>query len=569
MPSSTRSQLIGLPVRVVPAIATIVTLVGTWDAASLGVEPEDEPVILFSDVTLRAGIDFVQTIGDDEMSNIVESAGVGCGFLDYDGDGWLDIYLVNGHWREGLSDPNLDPALRNTLTSATDRLFRNRGDGTFEDVTTRAGIANTGYGMGVVVADYDADGDPDVYVTNYGPNFLYRNNGNGTFTDVAGGAGVDDPKFSVGAVFLDYNRDGWLDLYVGHYVDYDPDKYPEYKYYHAPDGFPGPRSYDGQQDMLFSGNASGGFVNVTDDAGIKVEPVGKAMGVSTFDYDRDGFADVFVSNDAMENFLLRNKGDGVFENLALDAGVAFGAAGEAAASMAAEIADYDGDGLFDLLVPDMTYCALYHNVDWGFTNDSAVSRIAGACARYHSWAGVFGDYDLDGHLDLYMSNGAVNRLEAHPDLVFLGDGRGRFRNVTEMAGDWVKTKYVSRGVARGDFDNDGDLDLLVGNLNSRPVLLRNDTPRRGRHWISVQLVGASSNRDAIGAIVSVKVGPHTMNRLRTSGGSYLSQHDSRLHFGLGGHGTVDLLEVTWPGGTRQTMSNVPADRLVTIREDEQ
>ncbi len=520
--------------------------------------------ILFTDVTLMSGIDFVETIGDDKMSNIVEAAGVGCAFLDYDGDGWMDVYLVNGCWREELSDPEIDPELREMLSAATDRLYRNRRDGTFEDVTVKVGVAGAAFGMGVVTGDYDGDGDVDIYVTNYGPNFLYRNNGDGTFTDVAATAGVDVPNFSVGASFVDYDRDGWLDLYVGGYVDFDPD----YKYYYAPDGFPGPLAYTGLQDRLFRGNADGTFTDVTNDAGIVIEPVGRAMGIGAFDYDNDGFIDLFISNDAMENFLLHNRGDGTFENRAWEAGVAFGEAGDATAAMAVEVADFDGDGFFDVFVPDLNFSCLYHNTGQGFFNDrSAVSGVAASCGQYDSWGSVFADFDLDGHLDLYVSNGDVHHLEAQEDLLFRGNGEGVFQDVSESAGDWASRKFVSRGVAGGDFDNDGDIDLLVASLNDRPVLLRNDSPRNGKHWLSVRLVGRSGNLDAIGSVVKVSVGGHTMTRQRTSGGSYLSQHDPRIHFGLGKHKKVDVLEITWPDGTRQVVKDVSVDATIILRQE--
>lgn len=522
------------------------------------------PPVVFTDVTLSAGIDFVETIGDADMTNIVESAGVGCGFIDYDGDGLMDLYLVNGCWLEGLSDPQLDPPERAKLAAATDRLYRNRGDGTFEDVTARAGLGRPGYGMGVVAADYDGDGDQDIYVTNYGPNFLYRNNGDGTFTEVAKAAGVDSSRFSVGAVFFDYDGDGRLDLYVGNYVRYDPD----YKYYYAPDGFPGPLAYTGQLDKLYRGNPDGTFTDVSGKAGIEIAPKGRAMGVGAFDYDRDGRADIFVSNDAMENFLFHNKGDGTFENRALLLGVAFGESGEATAAMGVDITDYDGDGLLDVFVPDMTYTCLYRNVGDGLFEDRAArSGIAAIMGQYVSWGSVFADFDLDGRLDLYVSNGDVHHLEPHEDVIFLGDGGGRFRDVSETAGEWMTRKYVGRGVAGADFDNDGDVDVLVTNLNDRPALLRNDTPRRGRHWLGIKLVGRFPNRDAIGAVVKVTFGHETLIRPRVCGGSYLSQHDPRLHFGLGEHIKADRVEVVWPDGSRQTTRDVQADRLVTIRQE--
>ncbi|MFQ6009103.1 MAG: CRTAC1 family protein, partial [Candidatus Zixiibacteriota bacterium] len=550
--------------RLLAMITLCMSLTAVAGGVSFALDPPVTSEIIFTDVTVAAGIDFVETIGDDKMSNIVESSGVGCAFFDYDNDGWMDIYLVNGCWREGLSDPEIDPPLRDKLSAATDRLYRNRGDGTFEDVTATAGVNKIGYGMGVVTGDYDADGDIDIYVTNYGPNFLYRNNGDGTFTDVAGDLGVDLPNFSIAALFVDYDRDSRLDLYVGGYVDYDPD----YKYYYAPDGFPGPLSYAGQQDRLFRGNTDGSFTDVTDDVGIVIEPVGRAMGIGAFDYNNDGFIDVFVSNDAMENFLFHNQGNGTFENRALEAGVAFGEAGDATAAMAAEIADIDGDGFFDLAVPDMKYSCLYHNTGQGFFNDqSAASGIAASCGQYVSWGSVFADFDLDGHLDLYISNGDAHHLEGHEDLLFRGNGKGGFEDISENAGDWAQQKFVSRGVAGGDYDNDGDIDLLVASLNDRPVLLRNDSPRNGRHWLSVRLVGRPANVHAIGAVVKASVNGHTMTRQRMSGGSYLSQHDPRIHFGLGKHKKVDVLEITWPDGSQQVVKDISADVMITIRQE--
>ena len=541
-------------------------LLGTTLVVALVVDPSlggpPDPPILFADVTVASGIDFIETIGDHEMSNIVESAGVGCGFLDYDGDGWLDIFLVNGRWLEGLSDPNLDPEQRKKLASATNRLYCNRGDGTFEDVTVRAGLAHPAYGMGMVVADYDGDGDADIYVTNYGPNSLYRNNGDGTFTDVAQQAGVDDKGFGVGALFFDYNRDGWLDLYVGNYLIYDPN----YRLYYAPDAFPGPLDYNGQQDKLYRNNGDGTFTDVTQLSGINVQPTGRAMGVGGVDYDDDGHLDIFVANDAMENFLFRNNGDGTFENRALVSGVAFGQHGDATSAMGVEIGDYDNDGRFDIFVPDMTYSCLYHNIGRGLFDDQAAKcGIAPAMGQYTGWGAVFTDYNLDGRLDLYVSTGDAHHLEPHEDVLLLGSESGRFADVTESAGECMAQKQVGRGAAGGDFDNDGDIDVLVTNLNDRPALLRNDTPRRDRHWLTVLLVGQPPNRDAIGAVVKIEVGKVRQMRQRMSGGSYLSQHDPRLHFGLGEHTKVDRLEVIWPDGTKSIMQDIRADQLLTVR----
>lgn len=538
-------------------------LAGLLQIPCMAATPPHMPRVRLTDVTSAAGIDFVETIGDNQMTNIIEATGVGCAFVDYDRDGWLDIYLVNGCWNSELSNRKLDKRERERLAVATDRLYRNRGDGTFVDVTVKAGLARVGYGMGIVVADYDGDGDADLYVTNFGPNFLYRNNGDGTFTEMAAAAGVDVPEYSVGAVVLDFDRDGWLDLYVSNYLDYNS-RNPLTDHVRA--GFPGPQAFAGQQDRLFRGRADGTFSDVTEQANIKTRPLGRAMGVSAFDSDNDGWTDIFVSNDMMENFLFHNLGNGTFDNIALEAGVAFGMAGQATSAMAAEAADVNGNGYFDLFVPDMKQSCLYRNGPNGFFDESMASGIAFASSRYHSWGAAFGDFDLDGNLDLYVSNGAVHRLEAQDDLLFMGDGRGNFQVVRFVASGQNHPSFVSRGVAVGDFDNDGDVDLLVASLNGRPVLWRNDTPRQGRHWLGVQLAGRPANRDAIGAIVKVTTGGKTMLRLRSSGNSYLSQHEHRLLFGLGDQAQAERLEVTWPDGSRQTLQDVAADQWLTLRQ---
>ena len=544
--------------------ATLLSLVfvATLGCMTIGLAASDP--LRFVDVTESAGLDFVETIGDDELSNLVEAAGVGCALVDYDGDGWLDIYLVSGHWRSDLSDEDLEAEVRERSASATDRLYRNRGDGTFEDVTEAAGVARAGFGMGVVAADYDADGDVDLYVTNYGPNFLYRNEGNGTFSEVAAQCGVTEPQFGIGAAFFDYDNDGILDLYVGGYVAYDPD----YEYFYAPDGFPGPLAYTGEPDRLYRGNSDGTFTDVTAAAGLALLPEGRAMGLAALDYDGDGHQDLFVSNDAMANFLFRNLGDGTFQNVAVEAGVAFGEMGEATAAMAAEVGDVDNDGDFDILVPDMRFSCLYVNAgDGSFLDRSADSGIAAVSGQYISWAGVLADLDLDGDLDLYLSNGDAHHLEPQEDLLFAGDGDGGFTDVSAASGDWAKEKRVGRGAAGGDFDNDGDIDILVMNLNDRPLLLRNETNRSDRHWLAVSLVNTGGNREGIGTVVEVTVGEHTLVRQRAAGNSYLSQHDPRLHFGLGPYDEVDQLAVTWPDGERQVVRGVPADQLVVITRE--
>ena len=455
---------------------------------------DEAPAVRMTDVTQQSGIRFTHTIGDDKMTNIVESTGVGCALFDFDGDGWLDIYLVSGVFLDGLSDPQTANKL--PLRTATDRLYRNRGDGTFEDVTAQAGILPGGYGMGVAVGDYDNDGRRDLYVTNYGANRLYHNVGMGRFEEVAEKLGVADENFSVGCMFLDVDDDTYLDLYVGNYLDYVPD-------FDTPNGFPGPTAYRGQVNHLYRSERGGRFVDVTQQAGM-ADYRGHTMGVGVIDYNGDRLWDLFVANDAMENYFFENKGDWKFEETALLANVAYGANGDARGAMGAEVGDVNGDEKFDLFVPDFTYTCLYINQGEGFFEDQAQrAGIALVCGRYVSWGAALADLDLDTDLDIYVANGDARQLLGHPDLVLLNDGKGWFVDVSKQAGVSDLPKRVSRGVAAGDIDNDGDLDLLIMNLNDRPVLLRNDTPRDGDHWLMLDLVGREgrSNRDAIGAVV--------------------------------------------------------------------
>ncbi len=453
--------------------------------------------VRFTDVTKAAHLEFVHTIGDDKMTNIVEASGVGCAMLDFDGDGWLDIYMVNGVHLDGVSDPDApDKPQRRT---ATDRLYRNRGDGTFEDVTEKAGILPGGYGMGVVVGDYNNDGRPDIYVSNYGLNRLYKNLGGGRFAEVAEEAGVEDKRFSVGVVFVDYDRDGDLDLYVGNYLEFDPD----YKVAYDTDTFPGPSAYEPQVNSLYRNEGNGTFTDVTTQSQLG-EHLGRTMGVGVFDYDDDGHPDLFVPNDAMENFFFRNAGNGRFEEMALMTNVAFGMNGEARGAMGAEIGDVNGDSLVDLFVPDFTYTCLYINLGDGFFEDQArQAGIAALCDKHVSWGASLVDLDLDADLDLYVSNGDANHLIPHANLLFINDGKGVFAEVSESAGLTSHENGVSRGAVAGDIDNDGDLDLLVAQLNNSPLLLRNDTPHEDKHWLMLNLEGAEgrSNRDGTGARV--------------------------------------------------------------------
>jgi hypothetical protein len=532
----------------------ILTIVGTFGAVSDAAE-----VPQLTDVTEAAGIDWRHSIGDDALSNIVESTGAGCVFFDYDGDGDLDLYLVNGRFHPEFSHVR-GRRLAGKLANA---LYRNDGDGTFTDVTDAAGVGDRGYGMAAVAADYDNDGDPDLFVTNYGRDSLYRNNGDGTFTDVTGDAGVGDSRWTVGASFFDFDRDGLLDLYVGGYLLFDP----EYRYYFAAEAFPGPLSYRGRADTLYRNRGDGSFENVTEAAGVG-NPDGRAMGVAACDIDSDGDDDLYVANDGMENYFFRNQGDGSFENVALATGTAFGQNGEATSAMGPEFGDFDLDGLVDLFVPDMGYGCLYRNTGKGwFEEKSAHLGVAAVLGQYTSWSGNFFDFDNDGWLDIFVVNGDAHHLEPEEDTLLLNRQGAGFEDISAKTGKALGAKFVGRGSASGDFDNDGDLDLLVLNLNDRPRLLRNDIGNRN-HWLELRLVGTASNRDAVGARVRLTAGGHTQLRdVRTSSG-YLSQSDPRLHFGLGSSAVVDRIEISWPSGTVQNLRKIDADRLLTVVEPE-
>jgi hypothetical protein len=511
----------------------------------------------FADVTQQAGIDFVHSIGDEHLSNLVESSGGGVAFLDYDQDGYLDLYVTNGAHVEGLSNgPEPGSSLKN-------HLYRNRRDGTFEDVTDRARVGHRGYGMGVIVGDYDNDGYPDLYLSNHGRNVLYHNNGNGNFSDVterAGVAGAADGS-SVGAVWLDYDNDGLLDLYVGNYVQFDP----EYNFYYAPDGFPGPLAYAGQADVLYHNRGAGRFEDVTEEMGV-FRPEGRAMGVSAADYDDDGYVDIYVANDAMENYLYHNEGGLRLREVALPAGVAYNHAGDATSSMSVDFADYDGDGRLDIFLSDMSYSALYRNEGQGLFRDvTTQAGIAAASGQYVGWSTAFFDYDNDGDADIFKVNGDLQHLFGQEDQLFENLGEGRFRDVSVERGTYFQQELVGRGAAVGDYDNDGDLDAFIVNLNDRGVLLRNEGGNQ-HNWLVLHLVGRSSNRDGVGARVKLTCGGTEQVAQKKNSTGYLSQSDHRLHFGLGEHEVVDRIEIVWPSGKVQVLEDVPAGRILTITE---
>ena len=510
----------------------------------------------YQDITSYSGINFVHSIGDDELSNIVESSGGGAAFLDYDRDGYIDLYVCSGTWMEGVSSGEKPDKLPHN------HLYRNRYDGTFEDVTEKAGVGEPWYSMGVTVGDFNNDGYPDLYVTNYGPNVLLRNNGDGTFSDVTNRAKVSGGnEFSVGAAWLDYDNDGLLDLYVGNYLDFDP----AYKYYYAPDGFPGPLAYDSQKDVLYHNNGDGNFQDVTDSMGI-VDTDGRAMGVGAGDYDMDGFMDIYVANDHTLNYLFHNEGGKKFIDRGTMSGTAFSQAGEATVSMSVDFADYNNDGLLDMFVSDDTYCSLYKNEGNGVYSDKSYpSGLSTVCAQFVGWSSTFVDYDNDGDVDIYKTNGALKHLYGHEDQLLENTGDGKFADVSLGRGEYFSKEYVGRGTCVGDFDNDGDMDVLVVNLNDSCRFLRNNKGNQN-NWLMLHLTGTSSNRDGVGARIRISSGGKEQITLKKSTTGYISQNDPRLHFGLGKNELVEWIEINWPSGKLQRLENIRTNQILDVTE---
>lgn len=513
---------------------------------------------VFTDVTKEAGINFKHSFGDFDLSNIVEGTGAGAMFFDYNGDGSLDIYFPNGCWLKTVND-NRGRSLRGKLTNC---LYRNNGDGTFTEVTREAGVGDTGYGTGCSAADFDNDGDLDLYVLNYGPNVFYRNNGDGTFTDISQESGLANPNWSLSAPWFDYNRDGYLDVYVANYLEYDSGKF---RSFYAAAGYPGPLSYSGQPDALYRNNGDGTFTDVTKQAGI-FQPNGRAMSATVADLNNDGFLDIYVPNDAMENYFFRNTGKGTFENVGLEMGMAFGEGGQGVSSMGPAIGDVDRDGWLDIYIPDMGYgCLLMNRKDY-FEDRTTPTGLALVCGQYTGWGGILFDYDCDGYLDVFVANGNAHHEYTEEDVLMRNDGKGNFVDVADKSGPYFREKYVGRGATYGDYDNDGDLDLLIVNLNDTPKLLRNDGGNRN-NWLVIEPKLAGGKSDAIGARVSVTAGSLTQIKDMIPVTGYLSQADPRCHFGLGKSAKADVVEVRWPDGQTTKLTNVKADQFLTVTQD--
>jgi len=525
----------------------------------------------FTDIAKEAGLVLPVVYGEaDHKDYILETVGCGCAFFDYDNDGWMDIFLLSGSSMAGAP------------SGASNRLYKNNRDGTFSDVTEKAGLRFTGWGSGVCVGDYNNDGWEDLFCTFYGQNKLYRNNGDGTFTDVTKQAGLENSKtrWGAGCTFLDYNRDGHLDLFVSNYVQFDATHIPKpgQDVYCNWKGVPvncGPRGLPPGYHSLYRNSGDGTFADVSVRAGIDGLRGSYGMTVVAADFDEDGWPDIFVACDSTPSLLLMNQRNGTFREEAVIRGVALSDDGMEQAGMGVGVGDYDLDGHLDLFKTHFTddTGGLFHNNGKAEFENATMSAHVGTENRFICWGAGIVDLDNDGFPDLFMTAGSVypeveKTLPQYPNknprVVFRNLGNGSFEELIEEAGPGVAAAHCSRGCAFGDFDNDGDIDILIVNLSEAPSLLRNDVSGNN-HWLKVKLVGTKSNRSAIGARVLARYGRKIQAQEVLSQSSFYSASDPRLHFGLGRETSADL-EIHWPSGMRESLKGVTANQIVVVKE---
>jgi enediyne biosynthesis protein E4 len=563
----TRRRLLGTaPFALAPALFPRLA------AAAVTPPKTNTPFSRFVDVAQSAGLTHKMTYGEGTSATyIIEIMGGGCAFFDYDNDGWMDVFILSGI------------RLANTPADATNRLYKNNRDGTFTDVTEKAGLTNAGWAQGVCVGDYNNDGFEDLFLSYYGQNKLYRNNGDGTFSDVTAKAGLLHPKtrYSTGCTFVDYNRDGLLDLFVSNYLEIDlahapkPSlNIPNCNYENVPVNC-GPNGLPTAAHYLYRNNGDGTFTDVSKESGVSAMRGSYGLTAVSFDADEDGWPDIFVACDASPSLLLLNNHDGTFREEALTRGVALSGDGQQMGGMGVGVGDFDLDGHLDVLKTHFQDQAtgLYHNNGKAEFDDVSNQAGLGQERKYISWGTGLVDLDNDGYPDIFVVSGTVYpelekvyaKYPAHsPRLLFRNRGNGTFAELGDEAGPAIAARFSSRGCAFGDFDNDGDLDILIMNLNDVPSLLRNDAPT-GNHWIKVRLEGTKSNRSGIGSRVLVRYGGKVQVQEVMSQSSYLSANDPRLHFGLGAATTADI-EVRWLGGKTEMFAGQSAGQLITIRE---
>lgn len=531
-------------------------------APKLSAASQTQSAIHFDDATDSTGIHFTHSFGSRQLGSLLEGTGGGCIWFDYNNSGRPSLYVVSGRPLDDSMHPF--PLKEKPAVPPHNHLYRNDGNGHFTDVTEQSGLDPNMYSIAVTAADYDNDGNEDLLVTGYGKAILYHNDGNGHFTDVTAKAGIKVSGWAISSTWLDYDRDGCADLFVGRYVKFDP----TYRNYYAADNYPGPLDYAGETNLLFHNNCDGTFTDVSTKSGI-ANYVGRTMGVTAADFDNDGWDDIYVSNDRTENFLFHNKHDGTFEEIANEAGAAFGQNGEATSSMGPVFADFEGRGLLDLWVTDGRYNRFLRNQgNLTFEDTGAANGISQATAQYVSWGSGVYDFDNDGHLDILIFHGGLIHLIPQEHTLFRGLGGGHFDDVSLQGGQVLNTRSVARGSCFADYDNDGKVDAYVVNLGAQGTVLHNTSTDTG-HWIAFKLVGTKSNRDGIGARIEIVSGGRRQTAERLAGSGYLSQNDGRVHFGIGTATTVDKLTVRWPSGRRQTLENLAADRVVTVEEPTQ
>ena len=544
----------------------------------------------FTDIAFKAGLGGARNVSGSPTNKrfLVEEMGAGVALFDYDNDGWLDIFLVNGSHFESAKG----------TAKPTSYLFRNNRDGTFTDVTRQAGLTHSGWGQGCCVGDFDNDGFDDLFVSYWGSNVLYRNNGDGTFTDVSKQAGVSGTgrQWGAGCCFLDYDRDGHLDLFVSNYVNFDPARSPRpgesaYCRFNEIPVPCGPQGFSGGTNVLYRNRGDGTFEDVSQKSGIALprgpastefmaknwRPVGSyGMGAVAADFDNDGWPDIYVACDTAPSLLYHNNHDGTFSEIGVAAGAAFDGNGAAMSGMGVGAGDYDGDGWLDIVRTNFSdqVTTLYRNNGDGTFHDASLAAGLGINRKYLGFGAAFLDFDNDGWKDIFLANGHVYAQLAgrklhlayqQPRLLYQNLGNGRFLDVSSRSGPGITAAHVGRGCAFGDLDNDGDLEIVVNNQDGPPSLLRNDGGNQN-NFLSVKCIGTRSNRSAIGARVKVVAGGRSQMDEVMSGSSYYSHHDLRLHFGLGKAEKADRVEIVWPSGARETLENVGANQFATIRE---